>query len=311
MDSLVQQFVSNPTRNPITGEVIKIGSSKYKKLTDIYGDVKIKSPKTGYKITVGKGEYKKLIKGGYKESDLLTLSTLPLTKNLLINNDIIYNIMLHSDIKDILNISCTNKTVNMIYNDNEFWHKKITKDYSFVKVQSKNWQKTYKDICNNIYNSIITANNLIEVLLSLKRSIISDYTYDEILIQDGKNNINIKNIYWLPKNLTKQIETEKVIYDKDSPIISFYCHDYSYNNTIFMITIACSVEKDPRIFEYRIRMDKKEIKHFLTKVLYYYPNVHLLDHAKNQFLYKDLICSQITTTEERRLKCWNHVLADN
>src|SRR5438445_9069527 len=74
MNTHKQKFIANPRENTVTSEKVKIGTFKYKKLTDIYGEIKIISPETQNKITVGKGEYKKLIKSEkYTEDELLKL----------------------------------------------------------------------------------------------------------------------------------------------------------------------------------------------------------------------------------------------
>ena len=79
MESHRQKFHTNPTIDPKTGTVVKIGSKEYKKLVDKYGEVKRKSPKSQHMITVGKGEYKKL-KSEYTEAQLLGLE--PLTPSI-------------------------------------------------------------------------------------------------------------------------------------------------------------------------------------------------------------------------------------
>ena len=71
MESNSQKFHRNSSVDPKTGEKLIIGSRKYNKLVEKYGDVKIVSPKTNKKITIGKGEYQKLLNQGYTQDELL------------------------------------------------------------------------------------------------------------------------------------------------------------------------------------------------------------------------------------------------
>lgn len=77
----MEQFKKEPYKNPITGELVEIGSREYEKLVKKYGQpYKIKSPKTGRKIIIGKGEYTKLKNDGYTDEQLLNITnfkTLP------------------------------------------------------------------------------------------------------------------------------------------------------------------------------------------------------------------------------------------
>ena len=142
-------FRKNPSINPVTGESVKIGSVKYKKLTQLYGELSIKSPKSNKKITIGKGEYKKLLKNGYTEQQLLSL----------IDND---------------KINKKNKNIKNEKNEdgenNVFTYLKI-KDIHFASyldyVDILNLTKTNKMLANYISNpilkNILYKNKLIKV----------------------------------------------------------------------------------------------------------------------------------------------------
>ena len=75
---------------------------------------KIKSPKSGRMIIVGKGEYNKLL-SSYSENYLLSLGTIDV-QPLALPEDVIYTIILHSDVEDIINLYDINKTYRHVLN---------------------------------------------------------------------------------------------------------------------------------------------------------------------------------------------------
>ena len=197
MTTLKQQFSCDPRVNPVNGEKVKIGGCKYKKLTAIYGDVKIISPVTGNKIAIGKGEYKKLINSGeYTEDDLLKLIKVneyvksPLSKKMIIKEGKTYNklveegLILTSDDEDFIKnklLNMTIKNVNGVCQANhialkigltpQFWKEFYEKnDVPYIMTVNpegiEGWIEAYMktkkamDITNKLVNNIIDTKHL-------------------------------------------------------------------------------------------------------------------------------------------------------
>jgi hypothetical protein len=217
MESYKKQFHTNPLVNPKTGEEVKINSKEYKKLTDKYGDVKIKSPKTGSKITVGKGEYNKLIKTGYTHQQLLSQVEIISPKKLLTPfdvQDIKYEILLKLSYPDILKYCASNKTIC----DNQLWKLLIERDFPGRGSDDDNAKILYKQYFDfyDKWVTIIMADFMIyktkyidmtDVYNKIKH-IINQYYNDEFDInwdEDKENNYILQN--------TLELETFYKIFD--------------------------------------------------------------------------------------------------
>ncbi len=130
METDKQKFHKNPNVNPETGKFIKIGGQTYQKLNKKYGVPQIKSPKTGKSIAVGKIAYQKLLSEGYTEKELLNILQEPAYQNdeppSYQHEDILYNILLNSDMKTIKNICLTKKDTPC--QNTQFWIDKFNHD---------------------------------------------------------------------------------------------------------------------------------------------------------------------------------------
>ena len=123
------KFITSPTIDPRTGNKITIGSKQYKQLVERYGEPnKIISPKTGSKINIGKGEYKKLIKQGYTDDELLYGTKSVEQPTTLVPKDILYNILLQSDVETLNNLCRTNKEAETLCKSVQFWMDKMNND---------------------------------------------------------------------------------------------------------------------------------------------------------------------------------------
>lgn len=125
MASRKQRFLQNPTINPKTNQIIKIGDESYHKLAKKYGYPKIKSPITQSKIAIGKGTYYKLIKEGMDESYLLSLLNEPMpveggsSMTIYLPNDMIYEIMTHLKTHELSNLCNVDKNLNQYCKTNK------------------------------------------------------------------------------------------------------------------------------------------------------------------------------------------------
>lgn len=167
METDKQKFHKNPNINPETGKFIKIGGQTYHRLNKKYGVPQIKSPKTGKSIAVGKIAYQKLLSEGYTEKELLNitqndepyqkLSEGYTEKELLYkpyqndepsyqHEDILYNILLNSDMKTIKNICLTKKDTPC--QNTRFWIDKFNHDDILLvepfPVSLIGWIRTYE-----------------------------------------------------------------------------------------------------------------------------------------------------------------------
>lgn len=221
--------------------------------------------------------------------------------HLIMCGDIIYNLLLQSKLPDIINLSEINKTFYKVSNDNHLWHNKLIKDYCFVKnLMSNNLKKEYI----NIYKSVIIANNLVNVLLILDPLVLGENIPDIFLRND---NINIKNMYWLPKYLINVINNNDIIYDNISPNISF-C-DIDVNGCILVLKLF---KKDSiQRYKYHWSITKTKFVQFLTLLYYHYPNHYSYAGRNGPFFYKNLInnISVLTNKEKYILDCWRKVLS--
>ena len=61
----------------------------------------------------------------------------------LFNQDMLYNIMLNSDIQDINQMCQLNIIANNICNSKMFWKEKLSIDYPLIKPNSTDWKEEY------------------------------------------------------------------------------------------------------------------------------------------------------------------------
>ncbi len=106
----------------------------------------ILNPMTGKMINLYSDDVNQLLLNGFKEKELCLQSRLdPLKYNRQsLSDDILFNIMMYSDVDDIVQLSMLDKNANQLYHANHFWKLKIEKDlisfnvfnvYEYVKIQ--------------------------------------------------------------------------------------------------------------------------------------------------------------------------------
>lgn len=162
------------------------------------------------------------------------------------NKDILYNIMLNSNIKTIENLCKINKVTGIICKSKAFWKDKLMVDGYLFDNNIQYSMKSYKKI-NNI---MIKINRLIRT--------VKEYNDGDIIFYFKKENLN--NI--LPSNLLYSLQYE----DFNEQIIEFY-FDYPIYNIEYILYVGDDV------YENQIASNIKEIKNTLFKIFYYYPKV--------------------------------------
>lgn len=254
--------------------------------------MKIISPKTNRKITVGKGEYNKLLQDGYTIDELL----IPVN-----NQDIFYNIMLNSDIKDINSLCRTNNLANQLCNSNYFWKDKFNIDYEFVTPKSTMWKQEYIDI----YNSNKMAKTFIKVIkLMLNKT--KSYSAGFYIANSDGMPISINELMWLPPRIINQFT---LLQFRDSET-SFIINTTDKQITRYLVTIIV-LAMDYSRHNYKYEMNEEEFIIFLTLLFYYNPEYHIKHEQGYELLYKDLVNNATWKQEKEMQKYWNKILKQN
>lgn len=306
MDTDKQKFIKNPGVNPVNGDVVKIGGCKYKKLTTLYGDVKITSPKTGNKITVGKGEYKKLIKSKeYSEQYLLSLIEIPeyvkspvshkliikegktynrlVHQNIIILDDdqeIVRNKLLNLDIKAMDVVCELNVVANKIALDQQFW-----KEYY---LQHK--VPYFTNDNDNIYD-IINTFNKIKTSHFVSQKFVNNIINARHFRSFKCVNVPKDQCQWLDNKLKKVVDIHFTIkMPKKEPFLdddnTFYISLYHGDSMIG-----------------KNKMDKNEFVLKLTQ-LFYYVDKCVVTNDKVTFKYDQLKCEPANKNVKEYFSQW-------
>lgn len=160
------------------------------------------------------------------------------------NQDLIYNILLHSNYETMNNIFLTNKSASTIYHNQYLWQQKLLK--CDIKLKSLNYINEYKYI-NKSFKSATKKCNFLTNLNS---------NFNLYLTHDGSPiNIYDYHFYWVRTvdGLTHDDEpTYKIIY-----------------NGNFQLHIIYKLQDD-FIGLHIENFDKTQVINFMTKMLYHY-----------------------------------------
>ena len=283
MDSHKQQFYKNPTINPKTKQIIKIGDKTYKKLVEKYGEPsKIKSPLTNKKISINKGEYKKLIKKGYTDNDLIGNNI-----NQYLPNDIIYEILLRSNTNTFKNLYIINKYIETICRTQNFWYQKFKYDqlpelrfvhHSFedykqlknIKGDIKGWINVYEDLLKyKIETDQIILVNKIEKRKLNKR------TKGIMILETRGEYETCDQFYYIPTLLIDKIkeQIENINYNIVPLNIEMTLLDKDKYN------VKCTIleNKSKKLFRANINLNEKIIKDIIC--LYLFDATEFFDHS--------------------------------
>jgi hypothetical protein len=203
------------------------------------------------------------------------------------DRDLLYNIMLNSNYNTIQKTCSSNKIAVTITNCDQFWKDKILKDMPEFKLKSLNYKIEYK----NIYNSLMMAKNMMDVIGMLK---------------------NINALYLC-------INNKSIILDA----YDFYWMDYKNTNCVIYFNIKneyeLCVEDVNENIVYSINLNKNECVNFFGKLFYHYPEISIEDCDDKAIVFdlryiietyhkiKDLDDFQLDV-EEIRIKYWGKLL---
>jgi hypothetical protein len=202
----------------------------------------IEDPITGEHINVFSDRVMELIDNGYSVDDILTISKqiLPAyNRSNVFSNDMLYNYMLHLNIKDIKSLCQIDKNVQLLCKSQAFWKEKITQDFSgyigdVITYDIKNYDKLNK--AKEITDSFI------------------EYNYEgEIYF---KNVEDISNVMNLSPTFYNNLEKLPDYYDKNDITLGFDSK-------------SVSIEIDYR----SIYKKRTNVKKLIFKIFYTYPNI--------------------------------------
>jgi hypothetical protein len=193
---------------------------------------KIQSPKTGQLINLYSDEINQLIIEGYKEEQLLLNRITPTIYNRqsIFVDEVLYNIMLNSDINEIVNICNTDRNAAKLCKNSEFWKNKIIIDkLPLFDIDSKQSLSSYVrrlNVVNKTENLMknqdygFTFSTKIDITFLLPKGIVSwinkrdinNYSFQQIQILKDPY-IHRDRIYYSLSDLTYDswnIEKEQI-----------------------------------------------------------------------------------------------------
>ena len=226
-----------------------------------------------------------------------------------LNQDLIATIMLELPLKDVQSLILTDQLAASV-DTNTFWRQKIIKDFNDINPMTNRWKDEYY----KMYQSHMTATNFVKVLetdVKHKKCRIGEFYIPE--------NINIKNIYWLSKNIRAAMDKENIRYD-DYYNSHALDKDYDYegpllksvvqingDHFVYKLTIDYNVESNPMLYEKTDIYDRIEYINMISKFLYHYPNI-TFKHGNDTLLYKDLINKpNLFMVEKCVLNLWKQI----
>jgi hypothetical protein len=210
--------------------------------------------------------------------------------------DILYTIMLELSFKDVMSYLVTNKLAASV-DTNNFWLNKFKQDFKDVQLSNID---NYKQEYHNMYKSVTTSTQFVTML----ELIVNNSYYICI-----PRNINIKNIYWLPKNITDILQTGNIIDDIEPRCPSLYYSIDKYPNKLtyksgfdYFTLNNCTFHREIN------KYSRIEFIDIFANFLYYYPDIKLTDNVGNILLYKDLANNVgLTNREQCILKIYDNL----
>lgn len=251
------------------------------KKTD-FSSVKIKNPKTGRMINLYGNTYYDLInKEGYSESYLRSLSSkkvkkvtfddnITIIENRIIDYDIYYNILMHSDYKTIKNLCLTNITSIKVCDSKFFWNNKFIYD-NIPILTSEKLTNRHEWINEYIRVSLAkdTAINIIKVwLLELDKSKLDKPVMIQIQFNKSIERDILHNL--IPFAIDDKLRTHRLRFVRSAIL----------NNIDLIVGI-----REQQIFTISYELAVQ----ILTKILYHLPNIDITDQNNISFHLNRLI----------------------
>lgn len=202
----------------------------------------------------------------------------------IFNGDIIYNIMLQSDIDTIHIINTSCKLIYDMYQTKKFWEDKFKRDFNDVVCNSNDWKTEYKHLY--FAHTLATRFARMLALASSKGSLWYTTIYMRIIH-------NVSNICWLPKQL---------ISDNLSHIC-FKVIQFEKGENLFDLV---RINTDDTI-----SINTDTFIGYVAKLMYAYPGIDFVDINGGSYMFKNLCKKQtLSFIENRRLFYWNLILLE-
>ena len=229
-------------------------------------------------------------------------------KHLLNNNgnfnicdDIIYNIILQSDIYTIKNLSMLNKNTLKLCNDKHLW----------ITIFNRDNLRIISDRLNNNFNlwikEYIIVKNLIDIIIKIAKT-------------ENDNVITIKTTYNIFKNIMMSLSNEYLYWLETAELIM---QEYNINTIVnitfnidpFTYKAKLNIHSGQFIVVYNIYMESDEVKNFLLHIFNHYPSIDITDmynvtYYPHKLLHDNILSINWKNKITKRLKLWNKFIKE-
>lgn len=190
-------------------------------------------------------------------------------------DDILYTVMLNSDIKSIGELCQTYNNANIICNSNHFWKDKFTLDYPSVSPNTFNYKKEYQ----LLHQASITATAFVNILTRIKSSRTNPVQFNRIRLSYNNDYVDPNEITWLPQDILDLDIKGQLLLNVDRP--------NKQSSFIFTITIIKYIDDTHEKYTYVLTKDK--FINFFTLLFYYKPDFMVEDERQRPLLLTDNI----------------------
>ena len=193
------------------------------------------------------------------------------------NQDILHNIMLHSQLGDTNAMLRTSKLATRD-NENQFWKNKLKHDYPLIQPKSNNYKDEYK----NVYQQYLRAKKFVKVLKAIKKD-----------SEKGKDKANFSKLYINDNNdlntfdfLPAQIKNELI--NTNDPVIEFQVNKEKKKDIYhFIINLqgTKNTGKSKHQLITSVELNEHDYVMFFTALLYENSNISIEDGDDVSYLY--------------------------
>lgn len=224
------------------------------------------------------------------------------------NEDILFNILLQSNINNIKNYCLLSTISKNICNDKNFWLTKFKIDnipilYDIIPSTLSQWIKEY--------TKVLYTQNLSKGLIKvLQEEFLIEQTVTVKIIFDTNDDI----INLLPNHLTNKIINNKNYnnINREEQVIKIGIDDYDLKDTFLYYTLYDVFAN--QLINKSIMLPYKQLSDLLFKILYYYPDIDIRDKNNYSFLYYKIKEEKLLWNVKKhklydtRLDLWKRVL---
>lgn len=195
------------------------------------------------------------------------------------NQDILSQVMLHSNVEDVNSLLRSSKITSK--RDNNFWMNKFMHDFPNVKARTQQWLQEYQ----HIYTEYVRASNFMKVLFLIKAD-----------IEEGINTCCYFDSLYLSL-------PDREIYADELPILpdKLKCILEMTQDAIVMLTLDMGIfyihlNYGDKSKKYKIA--EKELAMMLAALFYTHPDIIIWDAEEHPYLYNPLEDEPTEPTKE-------------